>query len=78
MRIVLKVDNIRMLLPHWIEHNAEHVAEFREWAERVQQAGEESAAQGITFAANALDTANDALQAALKQLGGPLELPGEG
>jgi hypothetical protein len=67
------VDEIRMLLPHWIEHNAEHAAEFRGWAERVQQAGEDSAAQGIVFAANALDAANDALQVALKQLGGPLE-----
>jgi hypothetical protein len=67
------VDEIRMLLPHWIEHNAEHAAEFRGWAERVQQTGEDSAAQGIVFAANALDAANDALQVALKQLGGPLE-----
>jgi hypothetical protein len=67
------VDKIRELLPHWIEHNAEHAAEFRGWGERVQRAGEDSAAQGIVFAANALDTANDALQVALKQLGGPLE-----
>jgi hypothetical protein len=67
------LDKIRVLLPHWIEHNAEHAAEFREWADRVQQAGKDSAAQGITFAANALETANDALQVAFKQLGGPLE-----
>jgi hypothetical protein len=67
------VAKIRILLPHWIEHNAEHAAQFREWAERVQRAGEDSAAQGIVLAANALDTANDALQAALKQLGGPPE-----
>jgi hypothetical protein len=66
------LDKIRTLLPHWIEYNAEHAAEFREWAERVQQAGEDSAAQGIVFAANALETANDALQTALRQLGGPL------
>lgn len=72
------VDKIRILLPHWIEHNAEHAAEFREWAERVQQAGKDSAAQGIVFAANALDTANDALQTALRHLGGPLEPPSEG
>jgi len=67
------IDEVRKLLPHWIEHNAEHAAEVREWVERVQQAGEDSAAQGIVFAANALETATEALQAALKQLGGPLE-----
>lgn len=67
------IDKLRTLLPNWIEHNAEHAAKFREWAEKMQQAGEDSAAQGIVFAANALDTANDALQATLKQLGGSLE-----
>jgi len=67
------IDEIRKLLSHWIEHNAEYAPEFREWAERVQQAGKDSAAQGIVFAANALETATEALQAALRQLGGPLE-----
>ena len=67
------LDEVRKLLPNWIERNAEHAAEVREWVERVQQAGEDSAAQGIVFAANALETATEALQAALKQLGGPLE-----
>jgi hypothetical protein len=67
------VNKLRTLLPNWVEHNAEHAAEVRKWAERVQQVGEDSAAQGIVFAANALETANDALQVALKQLGGPLE-----
>ena len=41
------VDKLRMLLPDWIEHNAEHAAQFQEWAERVRRAGEDSAAQGI-------------------------------
>jgi hypothetical protein len=26
-------EKLRVLLPHWIEHNAEHAAEFRQWAE---------------------------------------------
>lgn len=67
------IDELRTLLPNWIERNTEHAAEVREWVERVQQAGEESAAQGIIFAANALETATEALQTALRQLGGPLE-----
>ena len=67
------LDKLRTLLPTWIERNAEHAAEVREWVERVQQLGEDSATQGIIFAANALETVTEALQAALKQLGGPLE-----
>jgi hypothetical protein len=30
---------LRALLPHWIEHNAEHAAEFRNWAEKARAAG---------------------------------------
>jgi len=35
--------------PHWIEHNAEHAAEFRQWAERAGEAGEDirAAMEGI-------------------------------
>ena len=61
-------DKLRILLPHWIEHNAGHLAEFREWAEK---AGE--AKQNILDAAAQMEGANRALEAALKQMGGALE-----
>ena len=32
-------DKLRILLPHWIEHNAEHAAEFRQWAGKARGAG---------------------------------------
>jgi hypothetical protein len=38
------VDRLRTLLPDSGEHNADHPAEVRTWAERVQQVGEDSAA----------------------------------
>jgi hypothetical protein len=57
-------DKLRILLPHWIEHNAE----FREWAEK---AGE--AKQNILDAAAQMEGANRALEAALEQMGGALE-----
>jgi hypothetical protein len=67
------IEKLRVLLPHWIEHNEEHEAEFREWAERLRQAGHEEAAQNIVAAADHLGEANSPLSEALKKLGGPLE-----
>lgn len=61
-------DKLRVLLPHWHEHNAEHAAEFRSWATRAGEAGEE-----LSRAAELVDAANRALAAALEKLGGPLE-----
>jgi hypothetical protein len=64
-------DKVRALLPHWIEHNAEHAAEFRLWAERVRAAGEEEAAEEIALAAKELEWVNEALASALETLGQP-------
>ena len=35
------VEKLRILLPHWIEHNQEHAAEFRSWADRATDAAQE-------------------------------------
>jgi hypothetical protein len=64
-------DKLRVLLPHWIEHNAEHAAEFRNWAERARAAGQEEAAEEIDTAAKELGWVNEALSAALEKLGAP-------
>jgi hypothetical protein len=66
-------DKVRALLPHWIQHNAEHAAEFRRWAEKVRAAGQEEAADEIALAAKELGWANEALSSALETLGGPSE-----
>lgn len=63
-------DKLRALLPHWIEHNEEHAAEFRRWAERARAAGQEEVAEEIALAAEQLGWVNEALNAALKKLGG--------
>ena len=65
------VDKLRVLLPHWIEHNAEHAAEFRLWAARAGKAGDD-----ILEAADRMIEANHTLQRALEQLGGALA-PGD-
>ena len=65
MTTMSEQDKLRTLLPHWIEHNAEHSAEFRQWAERAGGAGAD-----IRAAAKALEQANQALTAAQEKLGG--------
>jgi hypothetical protein len=63
-------DKLRVLLPHWIEHNAEHAAEFRTWAEKARVLGWEDVAEQIDLAAKELGWVNEALSAALDKLGG--------
>jgi predicted metallo-beta-lactamase superfamily hydrolase len=65
MGAITDLEKLRVLLPHWIEHNAEHAAEFRQWAERAEEASVD-----IQAAAKALDQANQALTKAQEKLGG--------
>ena len=65
------LEKIRALLPHWMEHNAEHAAEFSQWAERIRAAGQEDVAEEIDLAAKELGWVNEALTAALERLGQP-------
>lgn len=60
-------DKLRVLLPHWIDHNEEHKAEFQRW---INKAG--NAAQDIKIAADYLTRVNKVLESALEKLGGPL------
>jgi hypothetical protein len=62
-----EADKLRVLIPHWIEHNAEHADEFCRWA---KQAGD--AAPDILAAATAIAHANESLATALEKLGGAL------
>jgi hypothetical protein len=59
---------LRILLPHWIEHNGEHAQEFERYAEAVEEVKDE-----LLGAARALAGANAELSAALDKLGGPQE-----
>jgi len=65
------LEKLRALLPHWIEHNAEHAAEFRTWAEKARAAGQGAVAEEIETAAKELGWVNGALSAALQKLSGP-------
>lgn len=58
---------LRVLIPHWIEHNEEHAEEFRHWAARAGDA-----AADLEEAATQMTQVNRALAAALEKLGGAL------
>ena len=66
------LEKLRALLPHWMEHNDEHAAEYERWAETAASAGKPKAAEKIRSAAEQMAQAGLALQQALDELGGPL------
>ena len=67
------IEKLRTLLPHWIEHNQSHAAEFGNWADKAARAEQDGAAQQIRRAADVMAQANDALEAALAELGGAID-----
>jgi hypothetical protein len=62
------LEKLKILLPHWIEHNSEHAEEFRDWAD-----GAGSAAGFLEQAAGLLDQANLSLSSALKEVTAKVE-----
>ncbi len=73
-----ELDKLRALLPHWIEHNQEHAADYVRWAEVADSAGRGKAAGRIRAAIELVAQANDALQEALDGLGGPVSVEAHG
>lgn len=65
-----EIDKLRVLLPHWVEHNGEHAGEFRAWAERARAAGEGHLAEHIEAAAAQMEAANQHLESAIAHIGG--------
>ena len=61
------IQKLRLLLPHWIQQNADHGAEFQTWARRAGPAR-----SYLEAAAQHCEEANFMLKQALAQLGGPL------
>ena len=60
-----ELEKLRVLIPHWIEHNEEHAGEYRRWAEDVNEVSAD-----LLGAVEALKKVNQALGVALKKLGG--------
>jgi hypothetical protein len=67
------LEKLRVLLPHWLEHNVSHGQEFAKWADLVE-GGNREIADLLRKAANALKDADTSLREALHRSGG--EQPG--
>ena len=61
---------LQVLLPHWIEHNAEHADELRSWADSIQNSGKEDVAKGLYAAVASLQNAGDHLSKLLEEVSG--------
>ncbi len=63
-----EIEKLKVLLEHWVEHNAEHSKSFRSWAEKAEQFNE--VARDISLAAEQMDKSSEYLKAALSKLRG--------
>ena len=61
---------LRILLPHWIEHNEEHAAGFERWVAKARELEREKTAQWIEEAVQQMAACNQALTTALEALKG--------
>lgn len=68
------IEKLRVLLPHWLEHNASHADDYRAWIERARAAGADHVAEHLAAAVEKLEGVNQDLKGALEHLGGPATL----
>jgi len=59
---------LKTLLSYWVEHNEEHSHEFKVWAEKARQMGEEEVAAEILQAVGNMDRVSEILSKTLKRL----------
>ena len=69
------MEKLRILLPHWIEHNHNHEAEFKKWAEQIRNEGEGAVADLLdALSGNAMhDRAREIIEAHRENAGSALE-----
>ncbi len=63
------IEKLRVILPHWIEHNRGHAEEFAQWADQLGATEGELAGQ-LHRAVHSLEKAQCALEEALALTGG--------
>ncbi|MFO7760055.1 MAG: hypothetical protein ACQES8_09120 [Thermodesulfobacteriota bacterium] len=66
-------EKLRILLPHWLEHNRSHQNEFRQWLDKTRDEGLITTAAFIEKALKSMQETDKALEEALEALGGPVE-----
>lgn len=66
-----QIEKLRVLIPHWIEHNKGHGTDCQKWADIARDEGEEKIAGFINEAIEAMSKVNELLEKALHEAGGP-------
>ena len=67
------IKKLRVLLPHWIEHNNNHIAEFRKWENEARAESGKEVSLLLEKAISDMEEAGKSLSEALGKVGGPLE-----
>ena len=69
-----ELEKLRVILPHWIEHNIGHGSEFANWADALDSAGETELAELLKKADALLQDADAVLKEALAKAGGAMDI----
>jgi hypothetical protein len=67
------IKKLQVLLPHWIEHNNNRIAEFRKWESEARTESGQEVALLLGKAISDMEEAGKSLSEALEKVGGPLE-----
>ncbi len=59
---------LKIILAHWVGHNEDHSREFKEWADKARQMGEEKVADEILQAVGNMDKVTEIFNRTLKRL----------
>lgn len=70
------IEKLQILLPHWIEHNINHEAEFRKWAASARAEGAERLAGLLDQASASMVATDEILRKTLAEAGGTLQAHG--
>ena len=65
------LEKLQVLLPHWIEHNKNHEAEFKKWADLARAEGSEHLAALLDKATTSMSVTDELLKTTLREAGGP-------
>lgn len=69
------VEKLRVLLPHWVEHNHNHETEFRKWADAAAAEKQHVLARLLADATASMAATDELLKKALAEVGGPSDAP---
>lgn len=69
------LEKLQILLPHWVEHNQNHAAEFLKWSAAARADGAEKLASLLDQAAANMKATDSILKQAVTEAGAPAGEP---